>query len=709
MGALLRYYLTVILSSLVLAPVLHAADASEEDLLLILGEEMISIATGGEQSLARAPAVASVITAEDIEAMGATDLDQVLETVPGLHVSRSSLYLNPVYSIRGIRTDANPHVLVLMNGIPLTQLFQGDRGVNSTLPVTDIARVEVIRGPGSAIYGAEAFSGVINVITKSAKDINGTQISGELGSFNTRRTSFLHGSSLEKTDIALYIEYRQTDGDDGRTINSDAQNVFDTTFDTNASLAPGSLDTRGKRLDIRLDAKRDRWRFRLWNWRLRDTGVGPGLAQTLDPTGRTDINNYLADATYHNPDFAPHVDVKAQLSYMDINTRSEQRLFPRGTVLPIGADGNINPTAPVNTVQFPDGFIGNPSGIETHWRLDNSLFYTGVDGHRFRIAFGGIFSKLDTEETKNFGPGVISGTLTDVTDTPFIFLDERERTIYFLSLQDEWHLAPDWDLTAGLRYDNYSDFGDTLNPRLALVWQTRYNLTTKLLYGRAFRPPSFQELFNQNNPVATGNPDLDPETIVTTELAFDYQPTFDIRTTLNLFRYEIKDLIEFISSGNGSGIAQNMGAQEGYGLEWELSWEANRSLELIGNYAYQNSTDKAANRNAGNAPRHQVYLQADWNFRSRWNLNGQFNWIADRARVAGDPRPDIKDYQTIDVLVRHTDILNHWDLSLMVRNIFDENAREPSPAANNAPAGSWIPNDYPLEGRSYSAVFKYRF
>lgn len=85
------------------------AASSEEDLLLSFGEEeFVSIATGQKQLIAKAPAVASVITAEDIETLGASTLEEVLETVPGVHVSLSSTYLSPIYSIRGIYTDKNP-------------------------------------------------------------------------------------------------------------------------------------------------------------------------------------------------------------------------------------------------------------------------------------------------------------------------------------------------------------------------------------------------------------------------------------------------------------------------------------------------------------------------------------------------------------------------------------------------------------------------
>src|SRR3990172_6751733 len=119
--------------------------------------------------------------------MGATDIDQVLESVPGLHVSNSPIRYNPLYTIRGIYSIADPQVLVLINSIPITNLYQGNRNqVWGGMPVRDIARIEVVRGPGSALFGADAFAGTINIITKTAGDINGTQAGVRTGSFNTK-------------------------------------------------------------------------------------------------------------------------------------------------------------------------------------------------------------------------------------------------------------------------------------------------------------------------------------------------------------------------------------------------------------------------------------------------------------------------------------------------------------------------------------------
>ncbi|MGH8806330.1 MAG: TonB-dependent receptor plug domain-containing protein, partial [Noviherbaspirillum sp.] len=169
------YYFPLVLASAVFlhAPELLAQVSEEDELALVYGDKStISIATGSQQSLRRAPAVATIITAEDIATMGARDLDDVLESVPGIHVSRNSIAYASLFVIRGIFSANNSQVLLLQNGVPMTTMFTGGKGgVWGGYPVDHIARIEIIRGPGSALYGADAYAGVINIITKTAADV----------------------------------------------------------------------------------------------------------------------------------------------------------------------------------------------------------------------------------------------------------------------------------------------------------------------------------------------------------------------------------------------------------------------------------------------------------------------------------------------------------------------------------------------------------
>jgi iron complex outermembrane receptor protein len=339
-----------------------------------------------------------------------------------------------------------------------------------------------------------------------------------------------------------------------------------------------------------------------------------------------------------------------------------------------------------------------------------SALYTGFTGHQIRLGTGFNRANLyKVREVKNFsqasGPlPVPLGGLEDVTDTaPFI--RPHSRNVYYALVQDEWSFIRDWSLTAGVRLDHYSDFGDTVNPRLALVWLTRYDLTTKFLYGRAFRAPSFAEQYTINNPVGFGNPNLKPETINTLELLFDYRPTNDLRNNLSFFRYKTADTIRYVTDSPPATTvtAQNTGSQTGFGFEWEWDWRLNRELKLHGNYAYQRSTDDAANHDAGNAPRHHIYARADWKFTPEWSLTPQLNWVADRERVAGDSRPQIGDYATVDLTLRRKQKNDPWGTAASLRNLFDADAREPS----LAPGG--IINDLPLPGRNFYLELSYDF
>jgi len=675
--------------------------SQEEELdMLYGGEEFISLATGTAQPISRAPAVASVITADDIEAIGATDLDQILETIPGLHVARSSRLYNPIYTIRGIYSETNPQVLVLINGIPITNLFVGDRSlIWGGMPVKNISRIEVIRGPGSALHGADAFAGTINIVTKSASEINGTQIGAGAGSFDSQRVWLLHGQSNNGLDVAFSMQYYTTDGQ-REIVESDAQTALDNALGTAASNAPGPVNNQRETLDLRLDLARNDWQLRFGYQGRKNVGTGAGVGPTLDPNGSNDSERFNADLTYKNEDRFDDWDFTGQLSYFDTSAKSDLFLFPAGASFPNGQT-------------FAQGVIGNPDVFERHVRFGGSAFYSGFSDHRIRLGAGVNYAEIDrVRESRNFTldnnllPTAIAGdSVIDVSNDPnLVFLQPGSRTIQYLFAQDEWNFTRDWDLTAGVRWDHYSDFGSTINPRAALVWQSAYNLTTKLLYGRAFRAPSFAETRNINNPVALGNRNLDPEIIDTIELAFDYHPTQDIGTTLNIFRYELQNIIRFV---NNSGIftAQNTGNQTGFGLEWEMDWRVNDKLDLLANYAFQKSTDEDTNSDVANAPQHQIYIRSNWEFIHGWQLNTQINWVGSRERAFGDPRDDIDDYATVDLGLRHSFGKLPLDISLIVRNLFDEDAREPS--LNGVPAPA-ITNDLPLPGIHGFISLEYR-
>ncbi len=679
------------------AGVVLAQDNEEDELALIYGDRStVAIATGSRQPLRRAPAVASVITAEDIAAMGAIELDQVLATVPGLSVSRVAGFYGPVYSMRGIGAGSTntPQILVMQNGVPMTTMYTGEGNRLGRVPLENIARIEIIRGPGSALYGADAYGGVINLITKSALDTAGTQAGLRAGAFNTRDGWVQHGGKMGAVDVAAYLRVGATDGFK-EILDADAQSRNDKLFGTHASLAPGPVNNAYDAVDASLDLGYEKWRFHS-GYRLRDNmGTGAGVSSALDPAGRNKNERFHADLAWSDPQFAPNWGVGVASSYFYNMESSTLTLFPAGARFPTGV--------------FPDGMIGGPTRRERQIRLSAHATYSGLAGHNLRLGAGHDDLNLyKTATNKNYllsptGVPIPTGPVIDYNAIQPHILPQR-RKLNYLYVQDEWQFAQDWTLTAGIRRDAYSDFGGTTNPRLALVWDAAYNLTGKLLYGRAFRAPSFNEQYGIN-PVANGNPSLRPETIHTLEAALSWLPRKDIELNLNLFRYEMKDIIRPIANlAPAPGITfQNAGNQNGRGLELELAWAVNKQLRLSGNYAYQHSIDESSNADPGYAPHHHLYARADWRFAAGWMLSPQINWVADRKRAVGDNRPQIADYKSADLTLRTAGGKGQWDFVLGIQNLFNADVREPSLAPGLA-----IPNDLPMAPRGFYLQAMYK-
>lgn len=691
------YALLALALALAWAAPAAAQISEEEELAMVYGDKAtVSIATGSKQDLRRAPAVASVITAEDIAAMGAKDLDEALETVPGMHVSRNAIAYAPLNIIRGIYSTNNPQTLMLLNGIPTTTMFTGGKGnVWGGLPLENVARIEIIRGPGSALYGADAYAGVINIITKTAADTPGTQVGVRAGSFNTWDTWVQHGGKWGAVDVAAYLNVGSSDGIK-EIVTADAQSARDKVFGTHASLAPGPVNTGRDAVDASLDLAYDQWRLRA-GYKLRDNvGTGAGVASALDPVGLAKSERITADVSWANPHASQNWGLGFTASYLEYNDTVPVNflLYPPGSKFPTGT--------------FADGVSGGPNKWERDTRLSAFATYSGFNNHQLRFGVG--HDDLDLYKTANYknyltsaaGGLVPAGPVIDYTDIQPFLLPQRRRVDYFYA-QDEWNFAKDWTLTAGVRHDEFSDFGGTTNPRLALVWDATLDLTAKLLYGQAFRAPAFVEEYSINNPVQNGNPNLRPETNHTLEAAFAWQARRDTQVNLSFFRYEMKDIIRTVANPAPAVGAtySNTGSQHGSGMELESVWDVSRTLRLTGNYSYQKSIDEVTGQDAGYAPHHHLYLRTDWRHSSGWFASAQANRVMDRLRAAGDTRPQVPDYTTVDLTLR-SPTKGQWDFAASVRNLFDADVREPSLAPG------LIPDDLPMAPRSLwlQATFK---
>lgn len=660
----------------------------------------VTIATGTPKTVFQSAAVTSIVTAEQIKSMGATELHEVLETVPGVHASLQSSTFDYSYSLRGIRNATNSELLMMVNGTRINTPFRGNTMSHFELPLEAVERVEVIRGPGSALYGADAFAGVINIITKKAKDINGTKMGVRAGDADTQSGWGQYSTHIAGWDIATSLQYQHTAGDPDRIINSDAQTTTDKVFGTNASHAPDKYQGRYKTLDAHLNLQRKHWDIDFWSFSALDTGTRAGANLVLDPSGGSQGQQYLSDVRFSTEDWLKELELTAHLSYLYANFGAQGQLFPDNAQLPL-VNGDFARSPALPRTLFPNGVNNSLGRIENIPSIDLSSIYKGFDNHLLRVGTSFRYEQISTREAKNYGAGVISGSpqvvggaLTDVSNTAYVYLPNLHRAIFSGVLQDEWQFADNWQLTAGVRYDHYSDFGSTINPRAALVWDINKQLTTKLLYGKAFRAPSFSEQANQNNPVLLGNKDLKPETINTLEWAVDYRPTSSLRTAVNIYYYEIKDLIAAIPDvGKPSATFRNSGNQQGYGSEFEWNWQANEEWSVSGNYAWQRAINQQTHDRVTYTPEHHIYVAVDWQFLPQWQLQPQLNWVAGRIPAVTDSRP-LRDYETVDITLRGKKLFDHLNVSASVRNLFD--------ATNNLePASTSLPQNIPMSGRLF--------
>lgn len=685
---LLKRIMFSVCTSLIFGCLSPQALAQQEDpnLLAILDLMETDIATGTTLEQRYAPALISIVTGDEILRSGARTLYEALEQVPGLHVYPSDNFvMKPGVSIRGIQTSFNSQVLILVDGVRQNTGLNGSPALHFMVPTSAIQRIEIIRGPGSALYGADAFGGVINIITKKYSHIE-DEIGVRYGSFNTWESWLNTRGEKGELKSGLTLSISKSDGDESRVVEADRQTFFDQIFSTiapsPASLAPGSLNTEYQTLYISADAGYREYELNFSMQNSQKIGTQDGAGRALDPLGDIDRLNLSVELKHSNKDLIENTQIKSSLVYSYYDALGSYFTFPANTTLPFGNEGTF--------FTFPSGAIINAGAKEDSYLGKTNFIYTGTANHTINIGIGFRYEALKTTDERNFGEGVNVGELTDVTGTSFTFLPNVSRRNYYIMIQDEYSISPSLSLTSGIRYDYYNDFGSTFNPRLALVWKKTKQLTIKTLYGRAFRAPSFGELYFRNNPVNLGNKDLQPETIDTFEIALDYRAP--ITTKINFFYYQAKNLIDSIANSDGTVSARNNRDQNGYGMELEMEYSFNSHWMINGNYAYQHSEDPTTKARSANAPVQQLFTQLQYFVNSNWSANLQYHYIGKRYRRVNDFRDTLTADSLLNFTIEGRNIFNQLDLLLSVRNLMDSDNREPSISV--------IPNDYPMPSRN---------
>jgi outer membrane receptor for ferrienterochelin and colicin len=664
----------------------HAAPEKDDPVDLSYGTgDLPSIALGRPAPENLSPSVTSVMTSKDIERIGARRIQDVLEYLPGVHVGnvRNGLY---TIGFRGVYSENNSQVLVLVNGIPMRNSLIGGRPFLWTMPVKNISHIEVIRGPGSMLYGGDATTGVINVVLKTGKQLQGGDTGGFFGSQDTYEGWAEYGNQNGDWEYSLSLQGGSTNGNRGR-IQQDAQTVLDRQFRTNLSNAPGFSNNGRDDMDARLDVAYKDWaRLRVGYQLYNKVQSGEGAALALDDgTGRNDEQIYNVDLSFTHG-IADNLDGKTTFYYLGQDQKSGGFLLPRGTF------GGL----------LPQGLVQNFRAFQSTAGLTNQFNFTGFDKHT--VTFGAGANHTWITDGSNKTNAIITPTLIQQIDPTEVsrlgkdpLLSTKDRTNFYALIQDEWNFATDWYFTTGFRYDYYSDVAPGLSPRAGLVWNVSPSLTTKLLYSRAFRPPSFLE---KNQPFTQGK-DIKPETVNTVELQVENQWQPNLKTSANVFWYQIDNLITSTRTAGGFvpvGFS-NSKPLTGLGMETEAQYSPNEDLSFTVNYSYHSLTNSPA---TGFMPEHMIKGLVNWEFAKDWVIGGQFDWIGERKRPSNDPRPNLDSY-FIAGLTLSTKITKPVEFTLRVNNLFNDVAKEPSVDPVS------LPGDAPILGRSILGQAKWTF
>ncbi|MBI2447401.1 MAG: TonB-dependent receptor plug domain-containing protein, partial [Candidatus Omnitrophica bacterium] len=306
-------------------------------------EKEVAIATRHKTPVGKAPSIVTVITAEEIKNLGYRTFVEILRTIPGFEILKFADFGVVGPSVRGIATSSSVNrIRVMIDGHFVNEPLQGSAfDAFDDFPVEFIKRIEIIRGPGSAVYGENAFSGVINIITKDAKDIDGVRVSSGYGSFDTYDENIVFGKTYGKVNISGMTRYRQTSGFNG-IIKSDSQTTLDNALPTppfpDASQAPGEVHDGRQEYDTNLKVSYKDFYFLGWySNKNAEPFVGPQFA--LTDGSHLETNRVFGEVGYKKT-FEEKFTIKPRIYYDQIDGDNFVKALPDGTTLPLDINGD---------------------------------------------------------------------------------------------------------------------------------------------------------------------------------------------------------------------------------------------------------------------------------------------------------------------------------------------------------------------------------
>jgi outer membrane receptor protein involved in Fe transport len=599
------------------------ADLSLDSLLQV----RITTASKHWELVTDAPASVSVVTTEDISRYGYRTLDEVLSSVPGFYTNYDRNYAYAGVRGFGRPTDYNDRILLLLNGHTMNEPFYGSAmlGTDFALDLGVVERIEIVRGPGSALYGSGAMLAVVNVITRQGKYSDFLRVTGSLGSYG-RRTAGIAAGKAFGADLEGMGSFRW--------MERDGQNLYYSEYDTdstNDGIAQGLDWDRSVGAFGSVRYKNLKFQGAFFS---RSKGIPTGAYGTTfnDNRTRTTDRYGMAEVRLDQP-LAPPVSAMARAYFdrYDYNGTfpSPDLLYDATTASRLGGELQIQwDSGPRNRVIAGMEHVDNLRGDYRYWSSD-TMFFRG--------------------------------------DFPF-------RTTAFY-VEDEFQLTDDIGLTLGVRHEVHSATASSTAPRAALIFHPSLDASIKLLYGEAYRAPNSYERYYED-PINgfKSNHSVEGERISTLELLCEKRVSDWLYASSSAYAYRMRGLIDQVIDPADSLLHfTNISPVRAAGLEMRIVVALDHSVRGYANYTYEHATDEYSEATLTNVPVHlfRAGMSLDPWQAIRFGIEERYE--SGRETIRGT-RTDSYFLTNVSSAYTFSDP-SRWDgkvrLSLVVRNIFD--------------------------------------
>ncbi|MCP4345120.1 MAG: TonB-dependent receptor [Desulfobacterales bacterium] len=602
----------------------------------------ITTASKKAESSSEAPGIITTITAREIKAFGANSLWDILNMVPSLQPTFNLFYGKNISALRGdLLVESDRHVLILINGRPIREAENGgfNNPIYNSFPVEIIDHIEIVRGPGSVLYGTNAFAGIINIITRETAEDWEMSFSGGGGSYGTYMSTLSGGMTSGNFKMTGAVRQFNQDGGPFRV---------DIVADRGPQSPPGSQGPPGS------PPPADYINNHFGETR---TSVFMDMTYLLGE-GELDFSIFYSDNVEDYFGFPPTTDSTDDFDH--------ERIFT-----------NIG-----YTHRFSDTWEGSlnysfnrHSSVATQSRDDSRLEWDS-DGHLLEYTLTGSFFD---EELGIVAGGLMDNRRGDNTGDYSTMAKEYDLTGYSGYLQLDYQVFDFMKLILGAQVNDPEDDEADIVGRACLImnlWDER--LWVKMLHGEAYRSPTPNE--NDGNPPADflpplGEADISPEKVATTDVQVSYYGE-KLECGLTFFESNYEDLIVLTGSRGKGKYYANEGKMKVQGVEFELKAPLTDNLLLTGSAAYQDNKDDFTY-----SPEIMVKLGAYYQFGSGITA-GIFNSYYEAPPASGEAGSKIirsdrnPDAESVNLLSANISYKSRtkvpFEITLYVQNLLDE-------------------------------------